>query len=78
MGLTTGLALPLEALLSGPVGSLPSAFQDGFLAFGLIALLHFVTEELLVEVHETENRSRVTAMFFAGFLLPPLLDEAVS
>lgn len=80
VGLTAVLVLllPLGALLGGPVGSLPPAFQGGFLAFGLIALLYLVTEELLVEAHETEDRPWVTAMFFAGFLLLLLLDEAVS
>ncbi len=77
--LTTALVLllPLGALLGGPVGSLPAAVQAGFLAFGLIALLYLVTEELLVEAHETEDRPWVTAMFFAGFLLLLLLDEMI-
>ena len=79
VGLTAGLVLllPLGALLGGPVGSMPAAVQGGFLAFGLIALLYLVTEELLVEAHETEDRPWVTAMFFAGFLLLLLLDEMV-
>lgn len=79
VGLTAGLVLllPLGALLGGPVGSLPPSVQGGFLAFGLIALLYLVTEELLVEAHETEDRPWVTAMFFAGFLLLLLLDEMI-
>jgi len=79
VGLTAGivLLLPLGALLGGPVGSLPPSVQGGFLAFGLIALLYLVTEELLVEAHETEDRPWVTAMFFAGFLLLLLLDEMI-
>ena len=78
-GMTAGLVLllPVGALLGGPVGTLPAAVQGGFLAFGLIALLYLVTEELLVEAHETEDRPWVTAMFFAGFLLLLLLDEMV-
>lgn len=79
VGATAGLVLllPLGALLGGPVGALPPTVQAGFLAFGLIALLYLVTEELLVEAHETEDRPWVTAMFFAGFLLLLLLDETV-
>ncbi|MBK3398484.1 MULTISPECIES: transporter [Methylobacterium] len=79
VGLTAALVLllPLGALLGGPVGSLPAAVQAGFLSFGLIALLYLVTEELLVEAHETEDRPWVTAMFFAGFLLLLLLDGMI-
>ncbi|MCE4226293.1 transporter [Methylobacterium sp. C25] len=80
VGLTAGLVvlLPLGALLGGPVATLSAPVQAGFLAFGLIALLYLVTEELLVEAHETEDRPWVTAMFFAGFLLLLLLDQAVA
>lgn len=79
VGLTAALVvlLPLGALLGGPVATLPAAIRGGFLAFGLIALLYLVTEELLVEAHETEDRPWVTAVFFAGFLLLLLLDELV-
>ncbi|MCJ2006767.1 transporter [Methylobacterium sp. J-092] len=79
VGLTAALVLllPLGALLGGPVGSLPLSVQGGFFAFGLIALLYLVTEELLAEAHETEDRPWVTAMFFAGFLLLLLIDEAI-
>ncbi|BAQ49406.1 transporter [Methylobacterium aquaticum] len=79
VGLTAALVLllPLGALLGGPVGSLSAAVQAGFLSFGLIALLYLVTEELLIEAHETEDRPWVTAMFFAGFLLLLLLDGMI-
>jgi ZIP family zinc transporter len=79
VGLTAALVLllPLGALLGGPVGSLPPVVQGGFLAFGLIALLYLVTEELLVEAHETKDRPWVTAMFFVGFLLLLLLEEMI-
>lgn len=43
------------------------------LSFGCAALLFLVTEELLVEAHETEETTATTAMFFAGFLLFLLL-----
>ncbi len=39
------------------------------LAFALAALLFLVTEELLVEAHETPDVPYVTALFFAGFVL---------
>jgi ZIP family zinc transporter len=79
VGLTAALVLllPLGALLGGPVGSLPPVVQGGFFAFGLIALLYLVTEELLVEAHETKDRPWVTAMFFVGFLLLLLLEEMI-
>ena len=80
VGLTAGMVvlLPLGALLGGPVTRLSTPVQAGFLAFGLIALLYLVTEELLVEAHETEDRPWVTAMFFAGFLLLLMLDQAIA
>ena len=80
VGLTAAMVvlLPLGALLGGPVATLSTTVQAGFLSFGLIALLYLVTEELLVEAHETEDRPWVTAMFFAGFLLLLMLDQAVA
>lgn len=45
----------------------------GVLAFGSAALLYLVTEELLVEAHETPDTMRATAMFFVGFLVFLLL-----
>jgi len=80
VGMTAGLVvlLPLGALLGGPVATLSAPIQAAFLSFGLIALLYLVTEELLVEAHETEDRPWVTAMFFAGFLLLLMLDQAIA
>lgn len=69
------LLLPLGALLAVPVALLPEAFRLVMLSFGLNALLFLVTEELLVEAHEVEERDWVTAMFFVGFLGLLLLDE---
>lgn len=71
------LALPLGTLLAIPAGALPTPFTTGLLALGLIALLYLVTEELLVEAHQVEERSWVTATFFVGFLLLLLLDEQI-
>ena len=71
------LLLPIGALLGTPVALLPDPILTGFFAFGLIALLYLVTEELLVEAHETPDRPWVTAMFFAGFLILLLLEESI-
>ena len=71
------LLLPIGALLGAPVALLPSSLLTGFFAFGLIALLYLVTEELLVEAHETPDRPWVTAMFFVGFLALLLLEEVI-
>jgi len=40
----------------------------GLLSFGCAALLFLVTEELLIEAHESADNALTTAMFFAGFL----------
>lgn len=70
------LLLPLGALLGTPVGRLPAVWLTGFFAFGLVALLYLVVEELLVEAHEGGPEPPwVTATFFAGFLLLLLLEE---
>lgn len=71
------LLLPIGALLGAPIATLPGPILTGFFAFGLIALLYLVTEELLVEAHETPDRPWVTAMFFTGFLTLLLLEEAI-
>lgn len=42
---------------------------DAALSFGLAALLYLVTEELLVEAHETSETPLLTAMFFVGFIV---------
>jgi ZIP family zinc transporter len=42
---------------------------NGILAFGLAALIYLVTEELLVEAHETKDSAINTAVFFVGFFV---------
>jgi len=69
--------LPVGAFIATPIASLPAHYITGFLSFGLIALLYLVTEELLVEAHETPDRPWVTAMFFVGFLLLISLEEVM-
>ncbi len=71
------LALPLGTILAGSVATLPTASLTGFFAFGLMALLYLVTEELLAEAHETPDQPWVAAMFFVGFLLLITLDEVI-
>lgn len=73
--LALSLLLPAGALLALPVSLLPSVAFTGVLAFGLVALLYLVTEELLVEAHEVKDTPLITAMFFVGFLSIILLDE---
>jgi ZIP family zinc transporter len=58
---------------AGTLGGLAPAPLSAVLAFGVAALLFLVTEELLVEAHETEETPLLTAVFFAGFLLFLLL-----
>lgn len=69
------LLLPLGTIAATPVALLPPVFIIAFLAFGLIALLYLVTEELLVEAHEQPDSPLVTAMFFIGFLALLLIEE---
>lgn len=45
----------------------------GLLSFGCAALLFLVTEELLIEAHESANTAVTTTMFFVGFLIFLLL-----
>ena len=40
----------------------------GLLSFGCAALLFLVTEELLIEAHESADTAVTTTMFFVGFL----------
>jgi ZIP family zinc transporter len=49
------------------------AVLAAILGFGVSALLYLVTEELLVEAHETADTPLITATFFLGFLIPLVL-----
>lgn len=63
------LTLPVGALLgAGPLASLPVTPFAAVLAFGTVALLYLVTEELLSEAHEVKDTPIATAVFFLGFL----------
>jgi ZIP family zinc transporter len=75
--IAVGALLPLGALVGAPIAMLPAAVLTGFYAFGLVALLYLVTEELLTEAHEQPETPWITATFFAGFLLLLMLEEAI-
>lgn len=69
------LLLPLGVFLGLPVGAVSGPWLAGVFAFGIMAMLYLITEELLVEAHELPDRPWITAMFFAGFLLLILIEE---
>ena len=75
MTVALALLLPLGTIAATPVALLPSPVITAFLAFGLVALLYLVTEELLVEAHEEPDSPLITAMFFVGFLALLLIEE---
>jgi ZIP family zinc transporter len=77
LGIMAALALllPLGASFSIPIGMMPAPILTGCFAFGLIALLYLVTEELLVDAHEKTDSPLITAMFFVGFLLLLLVEQ---
>jgi ZIP family zinc transporter len=54
------------------VGAAPPVLA-AILGFGVSALLYLVTEELLVEAHDTADTPLVTATFFVCFLIPIVL-----
>lgn len=74
---TAGIALllPLGTAVGTPLGGLSDSILAGLFAFGLVALLYLVTEELLVEAHEVEDNPLITAIFFVGFFLLIVIDE---
>jgi ZIP family zinc transporter len=47
------------------------------LAFGSVAMMYLVTEELLVEAHEIEEGLGKPLHSFLGFLIYLLISEAV-
>jgi ZIP family zinc transporter len=77
VAITVGLALllPLGTIAATPVALLSVPVITAFLAFGLVALLYLVTEELLVEAHEHPDNPLITAMFFVGFLALLMIEE---
>lgn len=69
------MAIPCGAAFSLFVlDALPATFDTMMLSFGTAALLYLVTEELLLEAHETPDTPWVTASFFLGFAIILLLN----
>lgn len=77
IGITTALAilLPIGTAVGLPLALVSDRLLAGFFAFGLVALLYLVTEELLVEAHAAPERPWVTAMLFVGFLAMLVVEE---
>ncbi len=74
------LALVVSAIAGVTmVSSLTPAMLEAVLSFGVAALLYLVTEELLVEAHESKvaETSLTTATFFVGFLVIILIEMAI-
>ena len=59
-----GFAVLGSVLLTGA----SPAVLAGTLSFSLAALLYLMTEELLMEAHEVEDKSIATLVLFGGFL----------
>lgn len=76
---TSALALmmPVGVLVSSPLSVAPPMLITGAFAFGLVALLYLVTEELLVEAHEAGDTPWATALFFVGFLMLLILEDTL-
>ena len=74
-----GAMLPIGAALGLAASGLPPAIISAGYAFGLVALLYLVTEELLVEAHAHPQHDSpfVTALFFVGFLGVVLLEHHI-
>ena len=72
------LLLPAGAAVGvGLLAGLPGAVLTGLYAFGLVALLYLVTEELLTEAHEKPGTPLAMAVSFVGFFLMIVLDRLV-
>ncbi|MEI6986203.1 MAG: transporter [Rhodospirillaceae bacterium] len=74
-----GAMLPIGAAFGMMAAGLPHPVITAGYAFGLIALLYLVTEELLVEahLHPQNDAPWVTALFFIGFLGVVLLEHHI-
>ena len=74
-----GAMLPIGASLGLAAAGLPPGVIAAGYAFGLVALLYLVTEELLVEAHAHPQQDSpfITALFFIGFLGIVLLEHHI-
>lgn len=69
--------IPIRSLEAGRSRTPPASSKPWHALFVLIALLHLVTEEQLVEDHEVEDASWMTALFFVGFIALIVLNEVL-
>ena len=80
---TSAIAIvPVLGAVGGAViaSRLSGAWMEAVLSFTCAALLYLVTEELLVEAHEAQERPETpltTAVFFAGFLALLMADMLI-
>ncbi len=71
-----GLLVVVGAMLGYVVlGHVSAAILAGVLAFGAVALMYLVTEDLLVEAHHVPDTGWAVALFCIGFLVFLVLDE---
>jgi len=68
LSVAIGAMLPLGTWLGLQAAALPPEVITAGYAFGLMALLYLVTEELLVEAHQVPDTPGTTVWFFIGFL----------
>jgi ZIP family zinc transporter len=59
------------------LGHVPAIFLAIVLAFGAVALMYLVTEELLVEAHKGAEGPWISATFFLGFLVYLVIEELI-
>lgn len=81
IAITSGLGLLVSAGAASGVAALSGVSKStlaAVLAFGSIALLYLVTEELLVEAHENKQEPLLgAASLFSGFLIYLVIAELV-
>jgi len=70
-----GLMMLLGATAGYVVVGASAVLLAAILGFGVSSLLYLVTEDLLLEAHDTEDTPLITATFFVGFLIPILLAD---
>lgn len=78
IGVPTGLALlTILGALVGAVtlASAPAVVLATVLAFGAVAFMYLVVEELLVRAHERGETTGGSVLFFVGFLLYLVIEE---
>lgn len=75
--IAVSLMIPVGVAIAAPMAGWPGSYRDAAFAFGLMALLYLVTEELLVEAHEKPETVWGTALFFVGFLGLAALDQGL-